>query len=68
MKMNKYDFQHCANNRGKYICANSYDEARKQLPDGNDDSWVLIQAWDSSGNKTWDIYRGLMKLPCNPLD
>ena len=62
--MNKYDFEHPNENRGRIVSANSFHEAEKIISsENNGDSWNLIRAWDSNGIKTFDVFFGMTEFP-----
>lgn len=62
--MNKYEFEHPLQKRGRFVEANSFREADAIIrADNNGDSWNLTRAWDANGNKTWDVFMCLDELP-----
>lgn len=63
MYNNKYEFEHPLQQKGKFVYAKSFREADELIKYEDGNSWNLIRAWDSDGNKTYDIWLGMMELP-----
>lgn len=63
--LNKYEFRNPLNNREVAIYrAKSYREAAEQVrSDNNGDFWSFTRGWSSDGEKTWDLWEGLLGFP-----